>query len=180
VISVRVASADETRALGAALASALRVGDVVVLAGELGAGKTTFAQGVAAGLGVSEPVTSPTFVLLRPYECAPARTAANPTGIRRLLHADLYRLDHSTEVSDLALGELVEDEAAALVEWGDVAAPLLGVTVTVSLAVADAVAVAVADAGPGDDRVVTLALPADRVAEARSLVGRFDDSRVQG
>jgi tRNA threonylcarbamoyladenosine biosynthesis protein TsaE len=177
VITVRTAGADQTRAVGAALAAALRPGDVVVLSGELGAGKTTFAQGVAAGLGVTEPVTSPTFVLVRPYECAPPGTAGNPTALRRLLHADLYRLEHTTEVSDLALGELVEEEAAALVEWGDVAAPLLGATVTVALGSGDGDA----DDDAGDDqRIVTVELPPERAAEARTLAGRLDAIGVGG
>lgn len=179
MISIRAASADQTRAVGAALAAALRPGDVVLLTGELGAGKTTFAQGVAAGLGITVPVTSPTFVLVRPYECAPPHTAANPTGVRHLLHADLYRLEHTTEVSDLALGELVEDEAAALVEWGDVAAPLLGAAVTVALAIGDGEAEDASD-DDGTHRVLTVELPADRGTEARTLAERFDATVVGG
>lgn len=183
MISVRTSSADETRAVGSALAAVLRPGDVVLLTGDLGAGKTTFAQGVAAGLGVAEPVTSPTFVLLRPYECGPPHTAGNPTGVRRLLHADLYRLEHTTEVSDLALGELVEDEAAALVEWGDVAAPLLGAAVTVGLAAGGGGADAVDEIEAGDGacaRVVTVELPADRAPQARALAERLGTAGSRG
>lgn len=176
MISIRTVSAEQTRAVGAALAATLRPGDVVTLAGDLGAGKTTFAQGVAAGLGITVPVTSPTFVLVRPYECAAARSPANPSGVSRLLHADLYRLEHTAEVSDLALGELVEEEAAALVEWGDAAAPLLGATMTVTLALGDGDD----EGGERDERVVTVALPADRSTEARALATRFDATCVAG
>ena len=123
-VELRTSSPRETQAVAAALAAVVHVGDVVLLIGDLGAGKTTFAQGFAAGLGAEGPVTSPTFTLVRHYRCrAPAAT---PAPVRTLLHADVYRLDHLHEVVDLGLGELVEDQAVALVEWGDVAAPVLG------------------------------------------------------
>lgn len=110
----------ETRALAGALAAVSRPGDLVILAGGLGAGKTVFAQGFAAALGVEGPVTSPTFTLVRQYRCG------GRGGIGQLVHADLYRLDHLAEVADLALAELLEEAAVGLVEWGDVAAPVLG------------------------------------------------------
>lgn len=105
-----------TRALAAALAPLARAGDVVVLSGEMGAGKTAFAQAFGAALGVDEPVTSPTFTLVNSYVA----------GRLTLHHADLYRLDRMAEVADLALGELVEADGVLLVEWGDVAAGGLG------------------------------------------------------
>ncbi len=111
----------ETKAVAAVLAGRCRPGDILLLAGDLGAGKTTFAQGFGAALGVAGAVTSPTFTLVRQYPCGPAGGS-----VRTLLHADLYRLDHLAEVVDLGLGELVEDAAVALVEWGDVAEPVLG------------------------------------------------------
>ena len=74
--------AHDTRALGAALARGLRPGDVVLLTGELGAGKTTLAQGIGAGLGVTDQVTSPTFTLVRSYPC-PAPAARSPGERRR-------------------------------------------------------------------------------------------------
>ena len=83
-------------------------------------GKTAFAQGFAAALGVEGPVTSPTFALVRQYRCGPA----NP--IELLIHADVYRTGSLGEVVELALSELVEERAVALVEWGDMAAPALG------------------------------------------------------
>ncbi len=111
----------ETKAVAAVLAGRCRPGDILLLAGDLGSGKTTFAQGFGAALGVAGAVTSPTFTLVRQYPCGPAGGS-----VRTLLHADLYRLDHLAEVVDLGLGELVEDAAVALVEWGDVAEPVLG------------------------------------------------------
>jgi tRNA threonylcarbamoyladenosine biosynthesis protein TsaE len=106
-------SVDETRALGEGVARTLRAGDVVVLAGDLGTGKTAFAQGVARGLGVTEPVVSPTFTIVREYQ-----------GRLPLAHVDVYRLDRIQELHDLGFDELL-DERVTLVEWGDVAAPVL-------------------------------------------------------
>jgi tRNA threonylcarbamoyladenosine biosynthesis protein TsaE len=108
-------TADDTRAAGAALAPFLRPRDVVVLTGELGAGKTTFVQGVAAGLGATEHVASPTFMLVREYV----------SGRVPLAHVDLYRLDREQDVIDLALDELEDGERVLLVEWGDPVAELL-------------------------------------------------------
>jgi len=126
-LTLRTTSAADTRALGAALAGALRPGDIVLLGGDLGAGKTTLVQGVACGLGITEQVTSPTFTLVRHYRCpAPAPGPGEARSVRVLLHADLYRLERLDEVVDLAIGEMVEDAAAAVVEWGDVAEPVLG------------------------------------------------------
>src|SRR5207302_9909644 len=103
----------DTRDLAAAVAPLVRSGDILLLSGDLAAGKTTFTQGFARGLGVDDVITSPTFVLMHPYE-----------GRLRLLHLDLYRLEHLQEVIDLGLLELVEEEGVALIEWGDVAAPV--------------------------------------------------------
>lgn len=109
-------SAGDMKRLGAALGALLRPGDTVLLGGDLGAGKTTFTQGLAAALGVCGPVTSPTFVLLHSY-----RTTAGWD----LLHADVWRLEQLQEVIDLAIPELLEEGAAAVVEWGEMAAPAL-------------------------------------------------------
>jgi len=114
-------SARATRDLAAAVAACCAPGDVLLLSGDLGAGKTTFAQGFGRALGIDEPVTSPTFTLVRQYEVAPG-----PSGVRTLLHADVYRLDRLAEIADLGLGQLVEDGGVALVEWGDAAEPVLG------------------------------------------------------
>ena len=120
-LELGTASAQATRDLAAALAGVCRVGDVLLLSGDLGAGKTTFAQGFGRALGIDEPVTSPTFTLVRQYEVVP-----DATGVRTLLHADVYRLDNLGEIADLGLGQLVEDGGVALVEWGDAAEPVLG------------------------------------------------------
>jgi tRNA threonylcarbamoyladenosine biosynthesis protein TsaE len=114
VIAARTTSVDETRALAARLAELVRPGDIVVLAGEMGAGKTAFAQGVAHGLGVKDTVTSPTFTLVRDYE-----------GRIPMHHLDVYRLDHLNEVNELGLAELLDDGAVTLIEWGDVVLPVL-------------------------------------------------------
>ena len=106
-MELRSTSAARTRAFGAAIASQLHAGDVVVLTGDLGTGKTVLAQGVAAGLGVQEPVVSPTFTLVREY-----------AGRLPVHHLDVYRLDHVQEAIDLGLEELLDD-GVVLVEWGE-------------------------------------------------------------
>jgi tRNA threonylcarbamoyladenosine biosynthesis protein TsaE len=116
-LSILSASADQTRAIGARLGALLRSGDVVLLGGDLGAGKTTLTQGLALALGVKEQVTSPTFTLLHCYDSGP--------GQLKLLHADVYRLENVQEIIDLGLPELLEEGAVAVVEWGDRATPAL-------------------------------------------------------
>ncbi len=101
--------AEEMRALGAALAASLRAGDVILLTGELGAGKTTFTQGLGAGLGVRGDVTSPTFVI--------ARVHPSLSGGPALVHVDAYRLGGTAELDDLDLDTSLED-AVTVVEWG--------------------------------------------------------------
>jgi tRNA threonylcarbamoyladenosine biosynthesis protein TsaE len=116
MLQVRVASLAGTHAVAAAIATLSRCGDVIVLAGEMGAGKTAFAQGFGAALGVDEPITSPTFNLVHSY----------PLAGFTLHHADVYRLATQHELDDLALGELADDRGIVLVEWGDVVAGVLG------------------------------------------------------
>ncbi len=105
---VKTTSPAATRAVGAALAPVLRPGDLVLLAGDLGSGKTTLVQGIGEALGVGEPMTSPTFTLVRVYRTNPV-----------IAHADVWRLTRLRELLDLDLDELLEDGAIALVEWGD-------------------------------------------------------------
>lgn len=113
-ITMRTTSAEETREVGEVFASLLRARDAVVLTGELGAGKTTFAQGVARGLGIEEQVSSPTFTLIKEY-----------SGILDLAHVDVYRLDMVQDVVDLGLEELGGGDDVLLVEWGDTIEELL-------------------------------------------------------
>ena len=107
---LRVATAGDMRDLGRRLAALLRAGDLVILAGPLGAGKTTLVQGIGAGLGVRGPVTSPTFVIARVH---PALTGSGPA----LVHADAYRLGSFSEVDDLDL-DTDAGSAVTVVEWG--------------------------------------------------------------
>jgi tRNA threonylcarbamoyladenosine biosynthesis protein TsaE len=113
-VIVRTGSAAATRAVGAAIASCLAPGDVVVLSGDLGSGKTTLAQGIAAALGVTEPVVSPTFAIVREYE-----------GRVPVAHVDVYRLDRVQELHDLGMEEIFDGSRVVLVEWGDLVAPVL-------------------------------------------------------
>jgi tRNA threonylcarbamoyladenosine biosynthesis protein TsaE len=124
-ISLSVATAAQMRALGRSLAALLRAGDLVILSGGLGAGKTTLTQGIGDGLGVRGPVTSPTFVIARVHP-ALLRATAGPGGTTTeltapqpaLVHADAYRLGSALELDDL---DLDTDTAASVtvVEWGE-------------------------------------------------------------
>jgi tRNA threonylcarbamoyladenosine biosynthesis protein TsaE len=107
---VRVPTAAQMHDLGVRLASLLRAGDLVVLSGPLGAGKTTLTRGIGAGLGVRGPVTSPTFVI--------ARVHPSLRGGPDLVHADAYRLGSRAEVDDLDLDADV-DSSVTVVEWGE-------------------------------------------------------------
>jgi tRNA threonylcarbamoyladenosine biosynthesis protein TsaE len=113
-------SPEGTKEVAARLARMCAPGDAILLIGDLGAGKTAFAQGFAAALGVEGPVTSPTFALVRQYRCRDAGA------VETLIHADVYRTGTIAEVVELALAELVEEGAIALIEWGDLAAAALG------------------------------------------------------
>jgi tRNA threonylcarbamoyladenosine biosynthesis protein TsaE len=112
---LRTDSVDATRALAAALAELTQGGDLIVLAGDLGAGKTAFAQGFGQGLGIDDQITSPTFTLARQYE-----------GRLRLHHLDVYRFDATAEIHDVGLAELLDDpDAVTVIEWGDAILPAL-------------------------------------------------------
>jgi tRNA threonylcarbamoyladenosine biosynthesis protein TsaE len=107
---LRLRSADEatTKAIGAALAGLLDPGDVVGLAGDLGAGKTRLVQGAAAALGADGPVLSPTFMLVREYDGDPP-----------VHHVDAYRLSGPRELEDLGLEDVLSADAVVFVEWAD-------------------------------------------------------------
>src|SRR5437764_5026590 len=114
VLELSVESADAMRELGASVASLLSGGDVLVLTGDLGAGKTTFVKGAARALGVTDPVVSPTFTIVRRYR-----------GTHPVFHVDVYRLDRMQEVIDLGIEELFDPDGVTFVEWGDVIEGLL-------------------------------------------------------
>ncbi len=107
-------SVDATRDLGEAVASLARPSDVIVLAGDLGAGKTAFVQGFARGLGVTDRITSPTFTLVHVYD-----------GRLPVHHLDVYRLEQLSEALDLGLPEMLDEGGVVLVEWGDAILPVL-------------------------------------------------------
>jgi tRNA threonylcarbamoyladenosine biosynthesis protein TsaE len=129
-------STDETLELARAVGELLRPGDVVSLVGELGAGKTVFARGVARALGVTELVVSPTFTIVREYE-----------GRVPLVHVDVYRIDAVQELHDLGFEEVVRDDAVTLVEWGDKIDGLLS---------GDRLDIRLAPGGADDERMVEI------------------------
>lgn len=102
-------SPEETKHAAATLAPLLRAGDVLLLSGDLGGGKTVFVQGLAEALGVYDIVSSPTFVLAQTYRGRELR----------LHHLDVYRLNQAREVLDLGLDELLDDRAVTAIEWGE-------------------------------------------------------------
>ncbi len=107
-LTIATEGADATAACGEALASAVARGDVVVLTGDLGAGKTQVTKGLGRGLGVREPVTSPTFNILLVHE-----------GRIPLYHLDLYRLERPEELDDIDYFATLEGDGVSVVEWGD-------------------------------------------------------------
>ena len=111
-------SLGDTGALANAVGGLLRPGDVVLLVGELGAGKTAFTKLLAASLGIREAVTSPTFTIMMEHRYAD----------QLLLHLDAYRLDGPDALEDIGLFELLDDGAIAVIEWGDVVEAALSVT----------------------------------------------------
>ena len=114
MVEITSRSAKDTQTIAAEVARVVTAGDLIVLGGDLGAGKTTFTQGFGAALGVEDPITSPTFVLMRQYE-----------GRLPVVHMDVYRLEQLQEAIDLGLAEILDDGAVALVEWGDLVAAVL-------------------------------------------------------
>ncbi len=149
MLSTRTHSSSETLQLAQRVGSILRPGDVVALVGDLGAGKTVFAKGIAKALGIDDDVVSPTFTLVREY-----------TGVAvPMVHVDVYRLDHLQELHDAGFDELVGGTAVTVVEWGDRVAALLPV---------DRLDVALAPGDDDDDRLVTFE------ASGRSWAARRD------
>ena len=152
---IQTQSAEETRNLGATIGRLLREGAIITLTGDLGAGKTTFVQGLGAGLGVKETITSPTFILINRYRCADGR---------KLQHADCYRLANAPlEMWDIGLGELFWSDDVVVVEWADRIPGLLP---------PEYLDIAIGH-GDGDDRQFTLRARGGRYASLlRELRGR--------
>ncbi len=129
MIELRASDLGDTHAIAGAIASFVRPRDLIVLVGEMGAGKTAFVTGFAKALGVhgDDHVSSPTFTLVHSYT----------SGRIPLHHADLYRLTSLAEVADLGIRELLDMGAVGLVEWGDVASEVLGDGLSITLVAED-------------------------------------------
>jgi tRNA threonylcarbamoyladenosine biosynthesis protein TsaE len=146
VIRIISRSVTDTRAAAGRLASLCRPGDVIVLNGSLGAGKTAFVSGLADGLGVEEPVVSPTYVVMRSYE----------SGFVPLVHVDAYRLGSAGEFEDLDALDLARN-GVVVIEWGEAVAGLLPADrLTVHITV-------------DDDEVRAISMVASGVWQARPL-----------
>jgi tRNA threonylcarbamoyladenosine biosynthesis protein TsaE len=115
-VKLLIATLQDTARLAEIIASFCRPRDMILLAGEMGTGKTTFTQSFGRALGITEPITSPTFNLLHNYG----------TGRMALHHADLYRLERTGELTDLGLDELQDSGGVVIVEWGDIVGEDLG------------------------------------------------------
>jgi tRNA threonylcarbamoyladenosine biosynthesis protein TsaE len=141
VIELRASYLGDTHAIAGAIAGVVRPRDLIVLVGEMGAGKTAFATGFANALGVhgDDHVSSPTFTLMHSYT----------SGRIPLHHVDLYRLTSLAEVADLGIRELLDMDAVGLVEWGDVASEVLGDGLSVTL---------VADEDDEDARMISVSV----------------------
>lgn len=114
MFKARTNSAGETQQLAACVAELSIARDLILLVGDLGAGKTAFTQGFGRSLGITDAITSPTFTLAKEY-----------SGRLRLHHLDVYRIEELEEVRDLALPELLEGESVTVIEWGDQIVPAL-------------------------------------------------------
>ena len=114
MLHARTDGVEATRTMARAVAGLVEPGDVLLLSGELGAGKTAFAQGFGDGLGVTEQITSPTFTLARHYD-----------GRLPLHHIDVYRLERLSEMQDIGIPELLDSGGVLLVEWGDAIEPAI-------------------------------------------------------
>lgn len=154
LVSLRSESPDHTSGIAARLAQVLTVGDLIVLTGDLGSGKTQFAKGLASGLAVEDRVTSPTFALHQQYQ-----------GRELLHHLDVYRLDDLVETLDLDLPELI-DSGITLIEWGDTIEDVLPADRLVVRLVADAIA--------EDSRAITIEAESECVARWRDRLAEVE------
>jgi tRNA threonylcarbamoyladenosine biosynthesis protein TsaE len=129
-VCLRLTGLDATAALARAVSEELTPGCVLLLVGDLGAGKTTFTKALAAALDVDEEVTSPTFTIMQPYR------ARFVFGDATLLHLDAYRLGGPEALDDLGLDELL-DGSVAVIEWGDLVASAFPDALTITLTATD-------------------------------------------
>jgi tRNA threonylcarbamoyladenosine biosynthesis protein TsaE len=159
-VTIRTESADATRAVASAIGELLVAGDLLLLVGDLGAGKTAFAQGLARGLGIEEPVTSPTFTIVQEY-----------TGRLRLAHVDVYRLDRVQDLYDLGFDEIVDSEGVTVVEWGDLVAQVMP---------ADHLVVRIEPGEVDSERVLELSFHGSRWRSRRDAVEQAITERVRG
>ena len=155
MLHLATTSPEQTGELARCVAALVDPGDVLLLVGELGAGKTTFAKAFGRALGVDDPMTSPTFTLAREYQ-----------GRLRLFHLDVYRLEHLSEVMDLDLPDLLDAGGVVLVEWGDAIAPALP---------ADYLEIRLTFGAGDDDRTIRLRSVGPRwTARETTLADRID------
>ena len=151
---------EQTLAVGAALARLVRAGDVIVLRGALGAGKTTLTQGIGRGLGIREAIISPTFTLLREYE----------SGRLPLYHVDAYRLAGPSEAYTFGLDDYLYGDGVTVIEWGErVEALLPGERLEIHLEYLDA-----------DEREITLHARGDHYADMVDALSAHDVLTMQG
>ena len=156
VEQVRADTARRTQEVARRLGDRLRAGDLVILSGELGAGKTTFTQGLAEGLGVRGPITSPTFVIARVH---PSLAGGPP-----LVHVDAYRLGSLAELDDLDLDASVED-SVTVVEWGEGKAEVLaGERLEIRIERAGTERADTEDGAQGEARLITITAHGDALA----------------
>lgn len=123
-------NAVETQAVAADLALRLHGGEVIALIGDLGAGKTTFVQGLATALGVTARVKSPTFSVMNEYQVPDSRS---PGLVKRIIHVDLYRLQNDTELSALSLADERRPDTILLIEWPNAVSVDLTPDITVTI-----------------------------------------------
>lgn len=116
-------SADETCAFAKDIAARLTGGETILLNGQLGAGKTTFTKGLASGLGITKPVVSPTFTIVREYS----------GGRLMLYHLDMYRLEDATELHELGIEDCFDGNSVVVIEWNKISAPH-GKIITIDIA----------------------------------------------
>lgn len=115
VTTIRTNSLEETQAFASSFAQHMKGGEVLLLTGDLGAGKTSFTQGFAQGLGITHRIISPTFIILRSYG-----VPANQKGVEKFFHVDLYRIQNENDIEGLGLPELMnKKEHVVVIEWPD-------------------------------------------------------------